>query len=1155
MRIKIKTIFILVFCMNTSVYSQFNIPDFAKRVLGDLTIESKVGELDKFSDDYFLKYAPCKHLENLRQKKAKFMLDNLKKAEFSTTKLLHKSNGLYSKSNSGLAIENYGTDIVNKFAADEFDLKIYNNQITLAEIACRNFQEREIAEGLNKENLGSIGSTNFNYISKNMSMENDAEVKKSNCCDHLMICDMTTLPDSCNQIKNSLLKSENHKDLWSILSRVSLGAQVEDGGVVQGTQNFCNNCYNDVYSSLPENKNKSQEQKNNEFNKIENALKNKLQQKALRKLFTKDMQGHYEHKRLLDQNQDLINISAMAKAARAKTIKVGSFTAVTFEEKFKISKERVTCNDMYNFSGHKVPEGCDRDLALKNMKEILKDFRAMHSGSSSEKKEGGFDKDIDALTSPFSPQVSNILKRISGNSVKLIEAFHDTHLYDKNGNQNKINMDYFKNDIQSRLEANREKLEDLCLRSHADGGGTKEHMRSIYAALLGVDEAPKDKRHLAVENYMHHLSVLKMISPNQGLIFNAPRFFCKEFKLFDSQSTHTANLFNHGDAKYKKHNPLNIMGMTAKRIGFDQDDLKKFREKYGKMKAEDIQKLSDHELALLGRINHTFIDQARVNCGTDNKTKIEKLKLLCGDLSVGDVPHVLDLEDLLGDEKELVPGTNSNHKLVLGKLQCKNNINVINSNGNPRVKMTPEALLASNMSLSELSSKWDGNSKTVSDIGNENDKNENNNKEPNGSYITENNSLLNSDGSVKIGDRIENLMDDPEVKRRVIANNGGMPLESPVFGLMSPERQSNYMENNQISSAENFSTTSSTTETVAQQVFDNYKGTSNTYSDLTPDYVNKQLSNPESYRSLQNKSSIPIPDYSELRDAMKGDDETQKTENLQRYLTSDKPIEDLMREDGLEANAELKKELQALRDTLKNEKKATYDAEMERKLAGANSRIDELNRILRNQQKSGRSPARFEGTTGGADFSGGEGNLPYDELVKSFPRESIGDISSRGQGFVGPRFATSSMGIPVSSKNPDVVRILNDNSIAHQIKLVGDQLILVAGDKSYPLVLKNVKAESGKVVSFEYAGREYTRAQFKEIGFDDLTIIELDKMAKNKQTKNFAEVVEFGLRKEAANSKKPSERFISYSNLKCITLMESEDLKQNDPEFFEKCPK
>ena len=222
---------------------------------------------------------------------------------------------------------------------------------------------------------------------------------------------------------------------------------------------------------------------------------------------------------------------------------------------------------------------------------------------------------------------------------------------------------------------------------------------------------------------------------------------------------------------------------------------------------------------------------------------------------------------------------------------------------------------------------------------------------------------------------------------------------------------------------------------------------------------------------------------------------------------------------------------------------------MNKRLAEANSKIDRLSEILKKNAGNSRSPA---GVT-----NPGQGNIPLDRLVNHLPSQ-VGDLGAQRAGYYSPDLKESTgLGTFVPENNSvEILKIIKDGSQHPVLKFdENDNLTLVSNDKTYAIKLENVKLEKGKVVSFDLAGKTYNQLNFKDLGIGEDTLLKLNKLATTKQLKNFGETMEFALAKEKSENKKPTPQFYTYTNLKCITLAESEELKENNPELFKNCPK
>lgn len=978
------------------------------------------------------------------------------------------------------------------------------------------------------------------------------KVEEGTCCpEDVPLCNISELSNKCNQIQDTVFKNNENQTLFSLLSNISLTTQsIEGTDDYNKTQNFCQNCYEEAFV-LANKPKQSKNQSKREFIKLQRELTSKLAQEATNLIYRKSTRMVIEQKNLYQHYRGSLE--------RAVTHLAGGD-----QNKIKKMTAELKCEG-HNDLGDFAPQ-CNADFSRKNLQYYLNSVF-------------GVKRDTPKLDGLSFYEANQFLEKLTKDSTDLlVNKWNSSQSLISNGNQQKqdeingvraINFKLITNPLSSVIVNNRKFVKELCDKENFENAGHFDMTKYWNVLVQNTDPnnssqfipIGKNKLNMRRELLERQLFSATLINPEFSNFVNNPKQICK---MVEGESLIGA---------YKAFEKMRL-------------DLEESLKQKQQVSFED-----DIEIYKQVRKN------ALQSCLSDALKK-EKQKALCGDLKGSMLPLKLNFKELGSTNSEIMK-----KRMVLSQLQCSHNINVIDTSlEGYKPYNSPEALLGyfgEEDTYGKLVEFERNQSAVHSDlvqkaIDEERSLNinfyqimsENEESIAGGfssqiafSMVNANRNPPISTGSgedISHGDVIDNATNTSDYTKYLSQNNissgGGSssgainnpydyPFESGVARFQPSDSGSSGTGVANYSSGENTSDFVST----GQEVFQNYQDEINPASNyLAPtsmdqNFISNQITNNDNYRSLQNKSEVPLPDYSELRDAMKGETKEEKAQNLEKYLASNKPAENLIADNANNSETEkLKRELESLRNTLKSEQKATYDAEMEQKLAGANARIDKLNQMLKSQQKqnSGRFPASYDG--GAIDSpsgQAGQGQMSYNDLVEGFPKETLGDIASGRQGFVGSGYAMGNNRLPIQGDNPEVVSLLSNKSSNHQIKFIGDQLTLINGNKSYPLVLKNVRAEGGMVVSFEYDGKEYSREEFKKIGFDTETIEALDKLAKNKQTKNFAEVVEFGIQKELEKSKEPTERFYSYANLKCITLIESEDLKQNDPDFFSKCPK
>ena len=275
----------------------------------------------------------------------------------------------------------------------------------------------------------------------------------------------------------------------------------------------------------------------------------------------------------------------------------------------------------------------------------------------------------------------------------------------------------------------------------------------------------------------------------------------------------------------------------------------------------------------------------------------------------------------------------ANQKIVLSKIQCSNNLNLIDStHGKYNPKNTPEYILADFAKENTRKSITDKALALASLSNSMGSVNQNayqaaldNNSisaflsfEQRKKLIKVKNQIDNSDGDtgtgedVVHGDLISEIEDTDSFKNYIdrhpeVAVHVGNPYVTGAFGMDQYGRPS-APERDPIGEASVNDYESST----------QYTTNSDYVPAVTPTEIRNSLTN--NYQSLQNKLSSgddKFPDYSDLQNSMIGDTPEKQRENLENYLSSEVPNNDLIKEKDMSKKKALVSQLRSLKDELK----------------------------------------------------------------------------------------------------------------------------------------------------------------------------------------------------------------------------------------------
>ena len=140
------------------------------------------------------------------------------------------------------------------------------------------------------------------------TLESDKVASESPCCsEDVNLCNISTVPDSCRLTDDSLYKHSENKNLFSLLSNISLMTSASEVQVTKGTKDFCENCYRDAYKMAAVGRGVSRKDAENGFKVEEGNLMGELARQATNSIYRKSMRMQLQQKKLFSLHEKAIS--------------------------------------------------------------------------------------------------------------------------------------------------------------------------------------------------------------------------------------------------------------------------------------------------------------------------------------------------------------------------------------------------------------------------------------------------------------------------------------------------------------------------------------------------------------------------------------------------------------------------------------------------------------------------------------------------------------------------------------------------------------------------------------------------------------------------------------------------------------------------------
>lgn len=894
-----------------------------------------------------------------------------------------------------------------------------------------------LEEEIQKEISGYTESLSSQTISKSSPSGN------SNSCCSSGICKVGAKEWSCNLMKNTPIGDHIDMDVTSLLSHIAIGANaLEVTGLkntkYHGTKKFCEACYTKILASHDDFKGKTDKDLKLKMKEV----KDELAASGVEQILIQRFYRYIEQKRFYQKYKASIDASLDDLFSKENMVDKSAeeIQAARIEE-----EKRILCLPQEQLPGSSK----DCPEAKKYINKFFKKYDLHDKKNNNDIYQ--ISDDVDIFDPIGNVKINTVLETLGQKYKKVIKHYgkkfeeRDTKLF---------NETYTKMFFERKSH-----LKELCLSMKNEYH--KLNIERIYETMLGSDDkniSAKDLKY-RVQGLQQMINSVNMANPDLMTITRDVKTICGKAE----SEKYTKDYFNFFSGKNDKERPHGLLDNVLLNTDFNKDHTALFQ----------------------------LQEMAKADC-LSSQTKIETEKMLCGKISNSELLLRLDMDEgVLGDNLG---------KLAYAKLQCNENINVINTsarkyNENNYVDQTmPEytfLMLAQDGGWRKLRNSMRDRLEEIKDSNSTSE------------YFTTNIGLKkhiertkeNGKRSLKISSRgfLSRMFDadfvvgedeiEPSIFDSYYDPKTGRVVSSSATSIDSDTRNNNMnfigpnFDNsgngggNQYLSREIEPAHSS--EGV-QNVFDNFKGEStdileqpvNAYNSLNSAFTSSELD------QFQKENQTQLD---EILSDIKGN-KTEQKQNLIDYLNEEKTITDIAKSSS--NSSELEGEIKKLKQEIAAERvkrAAALDPNSpEGKLDAAHKKIDDLEKMIKNMHNASFSNGQMNPTGSGSFDTREQGKL--NQFLQNYDQRAPRQFE----------FVQGDDGIPRKIASTNILQI---NSIDEKRfeEVLGKpesyfeydkkhkELLLKTKDGyEYTINISDVKwdKKTGEVLSFNYKGKQ-----------------------------------------------------------------------------------